>query len=207
MDEDRITIPSYKSNSLRAKDDELITSNKKVEKAITGDVKIRKKGFFAKLRESFFDTDDTKSVGSYIFSDILIPSLKKALDDIITVGKDTFLYGETRRSSRSSGGSKISYQKYYESDYRARERAKRVSGYEVKEIVVDTKADAELVLDQLEELISTYGLVSVSDFYDIVGVTGSYNDSYYGWDSMANMTSRPTRDGWLIVLPKPTQLK
>lgn len=207
MSDENNVISSYKSNSFKSREESAKLPEKKTEKVISGEAKVRKKGFFGKVKDSLIASDDTKSVGSYIFADILIPSVKKAISDIVTTGIDMILYGESRHSSSKSSGSKISYQKYYDREYGSRERTRRTIGYDVQEIVVPSAADAERALDQLEEIISTYGMASVTDFYDIVGVTGVYNDSYYGWTSIGGASYRPTRDGWLIILPKPTSLK
>lgn len=206
MSEERDKIVTYKSNSFASKTDpQKDQREKKVEKVISGDAKVKKRGFFGKLRDSLISSDDTKSVGSYIASDILIPSIKKAISDIVTTGIDMILYGESRHQTRSNG-SKVSYQNYYDRDRSYnKDRGARVStvGTEVKDIVVSSRGDAESVLGTLEELISQYDVATVSDFYDIVGITGSYTDNYYGWTSLAGAKTRPVRDGWVILMPKP----
>ena len=120
------------------------------------------------------------------------------------------LYGESRHSrSSSSGGSKISYQKYYEREtgYKTPTRVNATYGYEVREFILDNRGDAESVLDQIQDLMSEYGVVTVSDYYDLVGVSGQFTDNYYGWTDMNGMRTRAVRNGWLIELPSPRQLK
>lgn len=120
------------------------------------------------------------------------------------------LYGESRHSrNSSSGGSKISYQKYYEREtgYKTPTRVNATYGYEVREFILDNRGDAESVLDQIQDLMSEYGVVTVSDYYDLVGVSGQFTDNYYGWTDMNGMRTRAVRNGWLIELPSPRQLK
>lgn len=201
---------TYKPNSDKSrKESETRTvPDKKVEKVISGDAKVRKKSGFEKLKDSLV-SEDSKNVKSYIITGVLIPSLKKAISDIVTTGIDMILYGESRHSRNSSGGSKISYQKYYEREtgYRTPTRVSPTYGYDVKEIIVDSRGEAESVLDQIEDLMSRYEAVTVSDYYDLVGVSGQFTDNYYGWTDMSGMRTRAVRNGWLIELPAPKQLK
>lgn len=197
------------SHKSREETESRATPDKKVEKVISGDAKIRKKSGFEKIKESLV-SEDSKNVKSYIVSGVLIPSLKKAISDIVTTGIDMILYGESRHSrSSSNSGSKISYQKYYEREtgYRTPTRVSPTYGYEVKEIMVESRGEAESVLDQIEDLMSRYEVVTVSDYYDLVGVSGQFTDNYYGWTDMNGMRTRAVRNGWLIELPCPKQLK
>ena len=75
-------------------------------------------------------------------------------------------------------------------------------GYEYDDIIIESRGDAELVLDQLEEIISTYGVASVADLYDLVGITGrSYTDNKYGWTDIRN--AKVVRTGRLyLTAPK-----
>ena len=55
----------------------------------------------------------------------------------------------------------------------------------------------------MDELISTYGIVSVADLYDLVGITGgSYTDNKYGWTNVHNASVIRVRDGYMIKMPK-----
>ena len=54
----------------------------------------------------------------------------------------------------------------------------------------------------MEELISMYGLVSVADLYELVGITGSYTDNKYGWYDIRSASVVRVRDGYLLKFPK-----
>lgn len=202
-------IIGYQSNSHKSREEAMKAPEKKVEKVISGEAKVKKKGFFRKMKDSLISSDDTKSVGSYITTDILIPSIKKAISDIVTTGIDMILYGEARHQSRSSTGSKISYQSYFDRSAASsiRRSTKVTAGYNVEDIIVNSRAEAELALDTLEDTINQYGVASVSDYYDILGITGSYTDNYYGWSNISEARVRAVSGGWLIQLPRPIQLK
>ena len=55
----------------------------------------------------------------------------------------------------------------------------------------------------MDELIETYGMVSVADLYDLVGITCNYTDNKYGWTSVRNAEPVRTRDGYVLKLSRP----
>ena len=76
------------------------------------------------------------------------------------------------------------------------------------ELVYETRADAEKVLNGMSEIIDNYGFVTVADLYDISGLPGAYyTDSIIGWKgSIKESTIKKIRDGYVIDLPKPEVL-
>ena len=55
----------------------------------------------------------------------------------------------------------------------------------------------------MDELIDTYGNVSVADLYDLVGKSSEYTDNKYGWTNLRNAEPVRVRDGYMLKLPKP----
>ena len=113
------------------------------------------------------------------------------------------LYGETRSKSKSRD-TKVSYTKYYDRDrdYDRPARSRGRYGYDYDDIILDTRKEAEEVLDRMDDLIDTYGVVSVADLYDLVGISGNYTDNKYGWTNLRNADVQRVRDGYLLKLPK-----
>lgn len=144
-------------------------------------------------------------VKSYIFMDVIIPTIKKALLDGLTTGLEMILYGEAGRK-KNSNASRISYRDYYKDDRRTRERNLTQKSYRYDDIILDNRGEAEDVLRTMDDLIETYGLVSVADFYDLVGVTGDYTDNKYGWTDLRNANVIRVRDGYMIKLPRASLL-
>ena len=64
------------------------------------------------------------------------------------------------------------------------------------------RAEAEMVLQMMQDTINRYSFVRISDFYDFVGLTGNPSDYNYGWISIENATVRRGSGGWYFVLPK-----
>ena len=77
------------------------------------------------------------------------------------------------------------------------------------ELIYETRADAEKVLNGMSEIINEYGFVTVADLYDISGLPGAYyTDSIIGWKgSIKESTIKKVRDGYVIDLPKPEVLE
>lgn len=198
----------YKPNSHKYKEGGSEAPNdRKMEKVVTGAVKTRKKNEIRKLTDVFI-SEDAANVKSYIVMDVLIPSIKKAISDIVTNGIDMILYGETRGKKGGSSGSKISYRNYYErSDDRSRRDDSRVRNiFDYDDIVIETRGDAEMVLDRMEEALERYKMVSVADLYDAVNITAPYTSNKYGWCDLEVFRSVarvvPVRDGYMLKLPK-----
>ena len=197
-------MEEYKSNSHKSKENQKGSiPEKKVEKVIAGTAKSKKKSEIRKFTDVFI-SEDVNNVKSYILLEVLVPAIKKAISDIVTNGIDMILYGETGKTKSNSTASKISYRSYYDGrngrrDYSA---IRTKISYNYDDIIFDNRGEAEDVLSRMDELISTYGLVSVADLYDLVGVTGNYTDNKYGWTNIRSASVIRVRDGYMLKLPK-----
>lgn len=194
----------YKPNSHKYKNEQknMPAERKKVDKIVTGKVKTRKKSDVRKFKDIFI-SEDVSNVKSYIFMDVLVPAAKKAISDIVRDGIDMILYGDTKRKSSSSGASYVSYRSYSDKDRRSDIRDSRTrSGYDYDDIILETRGEAEEVLERMNELLDTYDAVSVADLYDLVGKSCNYTDNKYGWTNIRNAEPIRVRDGYLLKMPK-----
>ena len=197
-------IPDYPSNSDSSKEQKKLPEKKRVEKTIKGKAKVKKKSEIRKFTDVFV-SEDIQNVKSYVIMDVLIPAVKKAICDIVSDGINMILYGESSKSNRSTS-SRVSYRSYYDNsrnDTRNRRNPSRtLSGYSYDDVLLDSRSEADEVLERMDELIATYGIVSVADLYDLVGVTCNYTDNKYGWTNIRNASIVHTREGYLIKMPK-----
>jgi len=196
----------YKSNSNKSKAEEKKQEkleDHKVEKVVTGKVITKKKSALSKLSDEFI-SEDAKNIKSYVFGEVLIPAIKKAISDIVTDGIDMILYGGTRGGNRRSSADKISYRSYYDRGSSRREPDTRplYNSYSYDDIILNSRGEAEDVLARMDELIDSYGLVRVADLYDLVGITGNYTDNKYGWTNIRNAQIVRVRDGYMIKMPR-----
>lgn len=202
-------MEEYKSNSYRSKEtqknDNVKPEDRKIEKVVTGVVKTKKKSKISQAMDNFI-SEDAKNVKSYVFGEVLIPAIKKAISDIVTDGIDIILYGEARGKNRRSTADRVSYRSYYDDRggrNRMNERQAIMAGsYSYDDIILSTRGEAEDVLSRMDELIETYGLVRVADLYDLVGITGNYTDNKYGWMNIRNAEIIRVRDGYMIKMPR-----
>lgn len=196
-------MEDYRSNSHKSKLSDSKNEKKKIDKVVRGNVKTKKKSEIKKFTDIFL-SEDVDDVKSYIMFDVLIPAVKKAISDIVVNGIDMLLYGETGHTKKSSTGSKVSYRSYYERE-RDRYPSSRSSvrgGYDFYDITLDNRGEAEEVLARMDDLMDTYGIVSVADLYDLVGEPSNYTDNKYGWTDIRNASVVRTRDGYMLKLPK-----
>lgn len=204
-------MDDYKPNSNRFKEEQrqkeqndILANDHKVEKVVTGKVIAKKRSGLRKFTDEFI-SEDAKNIKSYVFGEVLIPAIKKAISDIVTDGIDMILYGGTRPGRRSSAADKISYRSYYDrgtSRYSEPVRDNRYSSYSYDDIILNSRGEAEDVLARMDELMDTYGLVRVADLYDLVGITGNYTDNKYGWTNIRNAEIVRVRDGYMIKMPR-----
>lgn len=178
---------------------------KKVEKIISGPAKVKKKSGLIKLADIFME-DDVNNVKSYIFDDVVIPTIKRGLYDALEGSLSMLLLGRTGGNNSRSTADKVSYRNYTSYSNKRGGDSRPVSrsgrGYDYDEIVLNTRGEAEDVLARMDELVSTYGIVSVADFYDLCGITCQYTDNRYGWTNIRNAQVIRVRDGYMIKMPK-----
>lgn len=179
---------------------------RKVERVVNGKVRTRKKNELRKFA-GLLVSDKSDDVGSDILFGVVIPTFKDLISGVV----DTMLYGESsrRRSKSGAGNQRTPYRNYFShagDDPRSvPARGVRI-GYEVEEVIVDQRSEADDVLRELDDIIAEYGLARVADFYEAVGITPRYTDNKYGWTDLRNAYVDKVRSGWLIKLPKPMAL-
>lgn len=185
---------------------------KKTEKVVTGKVKT-KKNEIRKFTDIFV-AEDINVVKDFIFNDLIVPTAKNLIGDIIKNTVDMMLYG--RSSGRSSGSSRradvghVSYRSYYDDkrdDRRDRGRSTYNSRFDYDDIIFDNRVDADAVLEQMKDIIDTYDLVRVLDLYDLAGVgPAPHTANNFGWTNLSRAYVDRVRDGYIIKLPKAVAL-
>ena len=72
--------------------------------------------------------------------------------------------------------------------------------------ILQSREEAEEVLTQLRDILEKYGQVTVADYKELVGVSGSYIENKRGWTDLSNAQIDQTFNGWTVVLPGPKDL-
>lgn len=197
-------MKEYQPNSHKSKVEgtttEVVTKDKKIQKVVNGKVKTKKNE--GRKLANMFISEDATNVKSYIIFDVLVPTIKKTLFDVVTDSLDMILNGGTG-SKKHKSRNKISYRSYYDdkkddrnSDYRAMGR------FDYDDLIFDSRGECEAVREQMVDVIDTYGFVTVADMYDMADLPAPYTSSKYGWTNIRTAETVRVRDGYVLKLPK-----
>lgn len=197
-----VKLDEFPSNSHKKKEE--IVEKKTVKKVVKGSARTKKKSLGKRVAENLIE-DDGRSVMAYILSDVLIPAAKATIQDMVTSGIEMLLFGGSGPSNdrirRDRGRSYVSYSKYYDREERRPKRDRRTN-HIFDEVILDSRRDAEDVLGNLVAIVDEYGEATVSDFYELVGITASYTDNKWGWDNLSSASVKRVREGYVISLPR-----
>lgn len=180
-------------------------TEKKIEKVVSGPVKVRKKSEMRKFADAFI-TEDFKSIKDYVLNDILLPAIKNTVADTITNGVRMALFGETG-TRKTGNGTRISYNSYSSRDNSSAQRTRNRSVYDYGDIILATKGEAEHVLDGLLDLLNSYNIVSVADLYQLVDIQPNATDFDYGWTNLDSADTARVSEGYIVRLPKAQPLR
>lgn len=204
-------MDKYEPNSHKFKEEQKqLPTPKKMEKVVQGNVTTKKKNEIGKLADVFIAAD-ARSVKNYIVTDVLIPLVKDAIEDMITNGIRMLLRGESGARKSAGSASKVSYRSYWdrrdEDRFRNDSAPARTAASSYEDIVFDTRGEAEDVRSRLDEAIDTYGMVSVADMYDLAGISCDRTYYNYGWTNIRNAEIIHIRQGYLLKMPKVLPIK
>jgi hypothetical protein len=200
--------PNYRGNSYASKTPKAEKAEKVKLVQVTESVAIeRKKGLGTKIKETFTG-DDMHSVIQYVVLEVGVPAVKTLLSDVVSQGIERLLFGGAApRGSRRSGYT--SYNKMSQSGTtsgRPQMSARARASHDFREIVLPDRGEAEMTLDNLQAQIDEYGMATVEDLYSLVGITGNFQDSQWGWTDMRGSGVKRVREGYLLELPRTTSL-
>lgn len=196
-------MEDYKPNSHKSKAE--AAEKHRTSKLVSGKVMVRENQTGLRAVRDAFVKEDAASIKKYLIFDILIPAAKKTILELITNGTRATLYGSKggydNRSSIPAG--KVSYSKYYEEPNRRPEQPRRPR-ISYDDIVLESAGDAQFVLDGMRQAIMEYQVVSVLDFFDMLGMRDQCDPTQdrYGWKDLSDADIVPVEDGYWIKLPK-----
>ena len=201
---DNLKPNSHKYREQEAKKSE---SEKEIKKVVTGGVTRKKKGMLSKFVSTFIQ-EDIEDVKSFIFRDIIIPTGKQLLLDMV----NGVLYPGGGGPRKSSSATRVRYTDYngYSRDrdkdrYDRREPKKL---YEYDQLEFDYREDAEAVIMGMDDILRSYPFVKVSDMYELAEVSCDYTAHNYGWTDISSARTERTRYGkYVIRLPRPMPIE
>lgn len=217
-------MDEFPSNSQSARKTKPPVEEKIVEQIVTSGVSQRKKPLGTRFKDTFLSGADSRSVGQYVFLDILVPRLKDMVVDAVTQAARRAILGENAargggynyssgpavvRTTRYDGYSSSAPPAWSQSrggpQQRQIEPRQRVT-HQFEGIALEERGDAEVVHEKLYEMLEEYRVVTVSDLYQLVGITPAPLDNKWGWTSLSGSRITATGGSYLIDLPKPSPL-
>lgn len=174
-------------------------------------VQTKKKPWYKRAADTFM-AEDANSIGSFIVRDIVVPTIRDTIYDIITGGLSMAMYGSTKARSKNrpqgaAGGSYISYGSYSTGSQQKAQPMRQADRINVDDLIFGMADEAHQVIDALCDRLERYGTVTVQDLYDLIGISAPRTAMYWGWTDLSEARVRKIRDGWLIELPRPQALK
>lgn len=223
MSEDKVII-NYGGNSRKNQPKECNQeADKKPEKKIEPiegvSAKARKKPLGSKIAETFTG-DDAGSVGEYVIFEVMLPAFKNLLFDVVSEGSRRMLFGTSGGSGRSiapsARGGQVAYNRVSargsgviaNDPSRTLSRTARAT-HDFRELVFDTRGEAEVVLERLREALEEYDSVTVADMYELVNTTAGFTDHNWGWvgSDLNQARVKPVSAGYLLDMPAPRELR
>lgn len=205
MSDKKVLNPDlYKPNSYKSKKE----AKKKDLKPVVKHAETREEPVTKKLASTFI-SEDMDSVKSYILFEVLIPSIKDAISEIIHNGSDMLIYGTTRGKKSNGRGTYVSYNNMSKNSRPETNNTGARSVRDYREIVYDSRDEASTVLEELFEIVQQYPDegASVADLYSLSNITPNYTDYKYGWRDMSGVRVKQIRGGKFIIdLPRPVML-
>lgn len=182
--------------------------SKKDIPVVTTKVRVKKESEISRFKKNFF-AEDGASVKQHIFSTVIIPGIQRLFTDVVKNGVDWLIYGTKTNSSRS-GIRGVSYTNYYDRNRpntgfgssSQKTNTSKNGVFSMNEIIFDDRGEAEAVLERMREAISRYTVVSVADFYDMVGVKHAFTDNKWGWENLESAVVGRRGNGYFIQFPK-----
>lgn len=172
------------------------------------------KGIVVKEKQGFlssFIKDDASDIGEFIWNDIVKPTLKKLVYDVITDSIGMLLGQDQKSKNKYNRYHSYTYYDDYDWVSSSSSRYDRFSssygGYEerskkAKVIAFASEEDANEALHLMNERIRKYGRCSIMTLNDLAGVESEYTDEDWGWSNLSTAKIVHTSNGYELRLPK-----
>lgn len=203
----------------KVKKTETNVPEKNIQKIVSGDVKVKKKKFTESFKDLFIAAD-FKQVVKYVCYEVFIPAARNMLYDGMTKGAERLIFREerSRRSpmvGRGAGSmTRITYNSpvfrenegYRDPRTRPPSNAQNLPRPGRPDFLLQTKKEAEQVLDEMYSILQAYEEVTISDVHAMLGLQSAHTDMKWGWTDLRGSTIKQDRSGFWLDLPHPIPL-
>lgn len=161
------------------------------------------------------DLGEHDTVKDYVIQDIIIPSFKDVLYEIINGAAEMYLFSGTKRPSKVGkiGGGPTPYSTIFGNKNTKNKHRERDNDENKKErmsysdVTYESKEKATKVYFKLVDALEEYDQITVADLYEYSGLDSEWTDWNWGWTSLNGVGVSRLRGGrYMIDLPKPRPL-
>jgi hypothetical protein len=188
----------------------------KIEQVTSANAERKKPGLGRKLKTTFVH-GSMRDTGDYMVTDVIVPAVRDMLFDAFESGLQRLIYGDSTRTRRTAAPSaysnvgRVNYSSQYKSPNISQQPmgARMLSNrsrtmHDFGEIIIDSRRDADEVIEQMYEILSRFGVVHVADLYALTGIQSSHVDHKWGWTGLQGTKAIRKGDGrFLLALPEP----
>lgn len=197
----------------RSENPRLRDQPEKIERVTSADAIRRKRGLGRQFKETFVG-GSARMAFDYMILEVVVPSIKDMLAEAMQSGIEKLIYGESRvrRSGSSSSYSNVGHVNYQGMSSNKPQTTRMLSRqsrarHDFGEIVLQSRQDAEDVIDRMFDVLARYGSVTVATLYELTGIQASHTDEKWGWTSLSGAkAARQRSGGFLLDLPDPEPL-
>ena len=165
----------------------------------------KKSGVVERFFKGMVGPDGIKGIVTHLTGRIIVPAIKDVLADTLTTGITMAIYGENAPVKGRHVGNGTNYTRYSKPSGVSTNVVTAKSINTVDNYVFTQRSEAEEVLRVLIETAANYDVVSVADYYDMIGVPTQYTHNDYGWTYQTISRVRVGMRGsqYFIELPRP----
>jgi len=189
---------------------------KRVERVTSAEAVMRKKGLGSRFKETFIG-GSARGALDYMVVEVVIPEIQDMMINAFQGGVERLIRGEhrprrTTGSPYSTNPPRVNYQSMSMNSSppstRTISRQSRTR-HDFGEIVIQSRREAEEVLERLYDILSRFGEVPVADLYELTGIQSGHTDHKWGWTSLrgARIDTLRGGQGYLLNLPSPEPLE
>lgn len=208
-------MQDFPPNSRKAKETE---PREQIKPVTTAETVRRKHGLGRKFKDTFISGSGKDAV-AYMVEDHLVPEIKAMVVNALQDGIERLFNGDRngrprpgRSSWMNSNVGHVNYQGMSTTSKPSTPKSvssKARARHAFDEVVIPTKHEANEVLDQMYDILSRQGEVSVADLYALTGIRAEHTDMKWGWTTLRGSRSVEVRKlgGYLLDLPEPEELR
>lgn len=178
----------------------------------------RRRGLGRQFKDTFF-SGSPRDVTAYMIEEVVVPAVRDMFADALRGGIERLIYGDratrlTRTTSPyASSSGHVPYNRMSGAPQHTPSTPMSISRrsrarHDFSDLVIPKRPEAEEVIDQMFEILSRYGYVTVAQLYELTGIRPEHTDMKWGWTELPGAKPLRLGDGrYVLNLPEPRELR